>query len=65
MTDQNRKKRPRDPNELAKLVVDLATMDDEERKALLKEREAQKSRTQSKRGSVTSSTSAADRRKTS
>ena len=31
MTDQARKKRPRDPNQLAKLIVDIAIADEEDR----------------------------------
>jgi hypothetical protein len=50
--DSKGRKRPRDPNQLAKSVVELATMDDDERKAL-QERNANKKVAQKpgKRGS--------------
>ena len=43
-------KRPRDPNQLAKAVVDLATMDEEERAALLRRQEADARQKPGKRG---------------
>lgn len=42
MTDKGHKKRPRDPNQLAKLVVDIATGKLEERQETLTEMRASK-----------------------
>ena len=46
-------KRPRDPNQLAKLVVDLATMDEDERREL--QERLQEDQTPGSRGSATPS----------
>ena len=49
MVQDRKPNRPRDPNKLAKTIVDLATMDDDEREAL--KRKLEKGQTPGKRGS--------------